>query len=57
MKSLLSCKVIVPSKSVKKMNLGFSKGNFIALRSDMMAYDLGGNCLSSVEVVLFDICR
>jgi len=34
MKSLLSCKVIVPSKSVKKMNFGFLNGLFIAGRSD-----------------------
>ena len=34
MKSLLSLSVIVPSKSVKKMYLGFLKGQFIALSSD-----------------------
>lgn len=34
MKSLLSFSVIVPSKSVKKMYLGFLKGQFIALSSD-----------------------
>jgi len=33
MKSLLSCMVIVPSKSVKKMYLGFSKGHFMAVKS------------------------
>jgi len=33
MKSLLSFNVIVPSKSVKKMNLGSLKGNLSALRS------------------------
>jgi hypothetical protein len=33
MKSLLSFNVMVPSKSVKKMNLGSLKGNLSALRS------------------------
>jgi hypothetical protein len=33
MKSLLSLRVMVPSKSVKKMNLGSLKGNRSALRS------------------------
>ncbi len=31
MKSLLSLSVIVPSKSVKKMNLGSLKGRFMAM--------------------------
>jgi hypothetical protein len=33
MKSLLSLRVMVPSKSVKKMNLGSLKGKRSALRS------------------------
>jgi hypothetical protein len=35
MKSLLSLRVIVPSKSVKKMNLGFAKGQFMAFNSEV----------------------
>ena len=35
MKSLLSLSVIVPSKSVKKMYLGFLNGQFMALSSDV----------------------
>lgn len=58
MKSLLSFNVMVPSKSVKKMNLGSLKGNLSALRSIVaMVTDLRKlKCMMYVFFCCKDIC-
>jgi hypothetical protein len=54
MKSLLSLRVMVPSKSVKKMNLGSLKGNRRALRSvAAIVYELIGYLVSRKVGVVY----
>lgn len=51
MKSLLSLSVIVPSKSVKKINFGFLKGQFMAFNSDVC--DIATSADFRIQFVMF----
>lgn len=57
MKSLLSFKVIVPSKSVKKMYLGFVNGHCMAFNSiDPILMTGQNNIVDCLFVFYVEIC-